>query len=79
MKTLTLRIDAKSYKAFKAAAEADRRSIGNWIETAALAHLHEAAFTSDEETSEILSNSKLVRRLRAGHAQARAKRGSFVP
>ena len=65
-KTLTLRIDERTYRAFREAAEADRRSLANWVETAALRHLEESRFTDEEETREILSDKSLMRRLRAG-------------
>jgi len=77
-KTVTLRLDQQSYERLKAAAAADRRSLGNLIQTAALRYLDESSLTDEAETGEILSNQSLVKRLKAGHAAARRRRGSFV-
>ena len=77
-KTVTLRLDQQSYERLKAAALADRRSLGNLIQTAALRYLEESSFTDEAETAEILSNKALLKRLAAGHAAAKRRRGSFV-
>ena len=77
-KTVTLRLDEQSYERLKAAAAADRRSLGNLIQTAALRYLDESSLTDEAETAEILSNQSLVKRLKAGHVAARRRRGSFV-
>jgi uncharacterized protein (DUF1778 family) len=77
-KTVTLRLDEQSYERLKAAAAADRRSLGNLIQTAALRYLEDSSFTDESETREILSDQGLLRRLKAGHTAARRRRGSFV-
>lgn len=77
-KTVTLRLDQESYERLKAAAMADRRSLGNLIQTAALRYLEESSLTDEAETEEILSNKALLKRLKAGHAAAKRRRGSFV-
>lgn len=78
VKTVTLRLDQESYERLKAAAAADRRSLGNLIQTAALRYLEDSSLTDDSETREILSNQGLLRRLKAGHAAARRRRGALV-
>lgn len=77
-KTLTLKIDEASYRLFKAAAEAENRSIANLIESAALLKIHEQQFVDDFEMDEILEDKDLMQRLRQGSAEARELRGSFV-
>jgi hypothetical protein len=77
-KTVTLRLDQQSYERLKAAATADRRSLGNLIQTAALRYLEESSLTDEAETEEILSSKALLKRLAAGHRAARRRRGSFV-
>jgi hypothetical protein len=77
-KTVTLRLDQQSYERLKAAATADRRSLGNLIQTAALRYLEESSLTDEAETGEILSNQALLKRLAAGQAAAKRRRGSFV-
>ncbi len=78
-KTLTMRLDDETYATFVRAAKAQRRSLANLIETAALQHLEESNFADDAEMAEIISRPELVRRLKAGSRDARRRRGRFVP
>jgi hypothetical protein len=78
-KTLTLRLDDVTYETFLRAAEAERRSISNLIETAALRQLRESSFADDAEMAEILSRPELVKRLKAGSRDAHKRQGRFVP
>ena len=63
-KTITLRIDDDTYDIFKIAAQAQRRTISNFIEYATLSHVTEKAFVDDHEMAEILKNKELVSSLR---------------
>ncbi|HLY60822.1 MAG TPA: CopG family transcriptional regulator [Terriglobia bacterium] len=78
-KTLTLRLDDETYTTFARAAKAERRSLANLIETAALRHIDESNFVDDAEMAEILSDRDLLGRLKAGSADAKRRRGRFVP
>jgi predicted transcriptional regulator len=78
-KTLTLRLDDETYSAFASAAKAERRSLANLIETAALRHIKESHFVDDAEMAEISSDPDLIARLKAGSADAKKRRGRFVP
>lgn len=78
MKTVTMRVDDETYRVLRAAAAADRRSIANLIETAALRHLEETSFMDAAEAREIIADPALQRRLRQAHAQAKRRRGAFV-
>jgi len=77
-KTLTMRVDDAAYETFLRAAKAERRSISNLIETAALRHLRESSFVDDVEMAEILSRPELVKRLKAGSRDAHKRKGRFV-
>ncbi|RLB53289.1 MAG: CopG family transcriptional regulator [Deltaproteobacteria bacterium] len=77
-KTVTLRLDEETYRVFSEAARAERRSIANLIETSALHRILEEQFTDDAEMKEILSNEKLLGRLKKGSRDARRRRGKFV-
>jgi uncharacterized protein (DUF1778 family) len=77
-KTLTMRLDDETYKSFVRAAKAERRSLANLVETAALCHLQEASFVDDAEMAEILSRPELVKRLKAGSRDARKRKGRFA-
>lgn len=77
-KTLTMRLDDETYQSFVRAARAERRSLANLVETAALRHLVEASFVDDAEMAEILSRPELVKRLKAGSRDARKRKGRLV-
>ncbi len=77
-KTVTLRLDEEVYETFVEAAKAERRSLSNMIETAALSHLHERQFVDDAEMADISSNDALVKRLKQGHRDAAKGRGRTV-
>jgi hypothetical protein len=77
-KTLTMRLDDKPYEAFVRAAKAERRSLANLVETAALLHIEESSFVDDVEMAEILSRPELVKRLKAGSRDARKRNRRFV-
>ena len=55
--TVTLRIDDKSYKVFSTRAKAEKRSLSNFIEVAALEYARESSFIDDIEMEEILSEN----------------------
>ena len=78
-KTLTMRLDDKTYETFVRAAQAERRSLANLVETAALRQIQESLFADDVEMAEILSRPGLVKRLQAGSRDAQRRRGRFVP
>ncbi|MGH9367895.1 MAG: DUF1778 domain-containing protein [Thermoanaerobaculia bacterium] len=77
-KTLTVRIDEAAFKLIEEAATAENRSVSNFIETAALQRAAAEIFVSVEEMSEIRSDGALVKRLKAGHRDATARRGRFA-
>ena len=77
-RTITMRLDEETYKKLKAAAAAERRSLANLIEMAALRHLEESGFVDDIETRDILSDPDLLKRLRSGHLHARKRKGVLV-
>lgn len=77
-KTLTMRLDDETYDIFVRAARAERRSISNLIETAALRQVQESTFADDAEMAEILARPELVTRLKAGSRDARKHKGRFA-
>ncbi len=78
-KTLTMRLDDKTYETFVRAAQAERRSLANLVETAALRQIQESLFVDDAEMAEILARPGLVKRFKAGSRDAQRQRGRFVP
>ena len=77
-KTLTMRLDDETYRVFVRAARAERRSLSNVIETAALRHIRESAFADDTEMAEIASRPELMKRLKAGSRDARNRKGRSI-
>ncbi|MEE8552977.1 MAG: hypothetical protein V3S72_06725 [Desulfobacterales bacterium] len=77
-KTVTLRLNDEAYKAFLEASQAENRSLSNLIETAALAKIREQQFADDVELAEIISNQDLIKRIKKGSSEARARKGRFV-
>ena len=78
-KTLTMRLDEETYQTFVRATKAERRSLANLVENAALQHLLENSFADDAEMAEIASRPELVERLQAGSRHARKRQGRFIP
>jgi len=77
-KTVTLRLDDEAYNALLEAAEAQRRSLSNLIVTAALERVREEQFVDDAEMAELRGQEGLMRRLKKGSRDARARKGRFV-
>lgn len=77
-KTLTFRIDDKTYAALARQAKTENRSLANFIETTMKAHIQESAFLDDVEMADILSNAHLVKRLRQGSKDVRTRKGVVV-
>ena len=77
-KTLTIRVDDKTYDAFVKRAKGENRSVANFIENAVKSHIQEQDFADDAEMAEILANDRLVERLKRGSREARRKKGTVV-
>ena len=77
-KTITLRLDEKTYDLIRSAATGSRRSISNFIEYATVAFLAEDSFATDSEMMEILSDTELVSDLERGRNDIEEKRYTIV-
>ncbi len=77
-KTITIRLGDNVYRELKRRAAAANRAISNLIETAAVRYVREADFVSEDEMAGILADDTLVRRLRRGAREARARKGRLV-
>lgn len=77
-KTITIRIDDGVYKTFAEHAEAEKRSISSFIEMAALQYTKASEFVDIDEMGDILEDNGLVRRLKQGISDAKARKGRFV-
>ena len=74
-KTITLRIDEDVYGLFKTAASAEKRTISNFIEYAALNYLTEESYVSDAEMRDILADQQLLQSLKS--AKKEIKKGKY--
>jgi hypothetical protein len=77
-KTITMRIDESVLEKFSQYAKNENRSLSNFIETATLRYINDIEFADDFEMKDILTDSKLVSKLKKGSKDARAMRGRFV-
>ena len=77
-KTVTLRLGEEVYEELREAAVAERRSLSNLIETAALARIREAQFVDNDEMTDVLGDQVLVESLKVGSHEARSRKGRFV-
>ena len=77
-KTVTLRLDDKSYNIIKQHAIADNRPLSNYIETATLKYIEEIDYVDDFEMENILNDENLLLSLKKGSADAAAKKGKFI-
>lgn len=59
-KTITLRLDDKTYQILKIAAKGSRRTISNFLEYAVLSFLSQATYISDQEMEVILNDKELL-------------------
>lgn len=59
-KTITLRLDDKTYQMLKIAAKGSRRTISNFLEYAVLSFLSQATYISDQEMEVILNDKELL-------------------
>ena len=74
-KTVTVRIDDTTYKKIKSAAEAERRTISNFIEYATLSYVERGAFVDADEMKGIIDDKELIQTLT--ESMADVKRGNY--
>lgn len=77
-KTITLRLPDEVYKKILASAEAEHRPISNFIMHVVVEKIEKLFYVDNKEMEEILSDEKLMKRLKAGHKQAKDMKGRFV-
>ena len=72
-------MDDATYRLIAEAAEADNRSVSNFIETAARQKAIAEILVSEAEMAEIRADRSLVRRLKRGHQEAAKRYGLSGP
>ena len=74
-KVVTIRLGEEEYNRIKAAAQADNRTISNFMETATIRFLEQTEFVDEREMAEIRADRKLMKSLQA--ASEDIKKGRF--
>ena len=77
-KTITLRLDDKTYELIRNAAAGERRSISNFVEYAAISYVAEVSLSSEAEMEEILNDKELTADLRQGKEDIDNENYTFV-
>jgi len=77
-KTVTLRLNDKTYKLFRNLAESENRPLSNFIETSVLRFIESNQFVDEYEMAEIQDNQDLNRSLKRALKDVKAQRGRFV-
>jgi len=74
-KTVTVRIDDSTYRRIRAAAEAERRTISNFMEYATLAYVENSSFVDVDEMRGISDDKELL--ITLSKAMDDIKRGKY--
>jgi uncharacterized protein (DUF1778 family) len=77
-KIITLRLSEQEYKRIQAAAGIEHRPISNFITAKVLKDIEESCYVDSIEMAQINSDEKLLTRLKAGHDDAKSKKGRLL-
>jgi len=77
-KVITLRLSEEEYKRISDVAKIERRPISNFITTKILKEIDESYYVDPIEMAQIDSDKRLLGKLKAGHSDAKERRGKFV-
>jgi uncharacterized protein (DUF1778 family) len=77
-KTITVRLDDKTYELIRNAAAGERRSISNFVEYATISYVAGESLASEAEMEEILNDAELMAGLRKGMADIADGNYTFV-
>lgn len=77
-KVVTLRLSEEEYKTISTAAEVEHRPISNFITTRVIEDIEASYYVDPIETAQISKDLGLLEKLRAGHIDAKRKKGRLV-
>lgn len=77
-KVITLRLSQEEYKKISVAADIEHRPISNFITTKVLKDIEESYYVDSIEMAQIKSDKRLSSKLKAGHNDAKRRKGKFV-
>ena len=75
---VTIRLSDQEYRKIAAASMFDHRPISNFMATMTLKQIEESSFVDAIEMSQIKSDKRLLKKLKKGHADAKALKGKLV-
>ena len=76
--TIKLNLKENEYEMLKSFAKKENRSLSNLLKTAVIKFIEESRLIDDFEMQEILRNSELIRKLKAGSRDAKNKLGKLI-
>ena len=77
-KVVTVRLSDEEYRRIAAVAKRERRPLSNFMTLMVIRGMEEADFVDAVEMDQITSNANLMTRLRAGHRDAKQRKGRLV-
>ncbi|MFH1957333.1 MAG: hypothetical protein ABIJ15_02500 [bacterium] len=77
-KVITLRLSQDEYKKVSMAADIEHRPISNFITSRVLKDIEESYYADPIEMAQIKSDKRLSGKLKAGHNDAKRRKGRFV-
>ncbi|MBN2381325.1 CopG family transcriptional regulator [bacterium] len=77
-KTITLRLNDKTYEIFRNLAKDDNRSMSNFIETAVLKFIEYDQYADEFEMDEIKGNKELNKSIRQALNDVKSMKGQFI-
>lgn len=77
-KVVTVRLSDEEYRKIASSAKVERRPLSNFITTIVLKGIEESDYVDAVEMAQIRSDPRLMAKLRAGHRDARRRKGRFV-
>ena len=77
-KVVTVRLSDEDYRTIAAVAKLERRPISNLMTLMVVKGIEEGAYVDAVEMDQITSDKRLTAKLRAGHRDAKQRKGRFV-
>lgn len=77
-KVVTVRLSDAEYQQIASAAKRERRPLSNFMTLMVIKSLEEGAYVDAVEMAQLTSDQRLMRKLRAGHRDAKQRKGKLL-
>ena len=77
-RVVTVRLSDEEYRRIASAAKQERRPLSNFMTLLVIRGIEEGDYVDTVEMDQITADTSLMTRLRAGHHDARRRKGRFV-